>query len=178
MVEELDPPYVRPGLHFDPAPVALDLYRLLCMHLADRWVMGEAGNSEIIRALRNWHIGGEVLRILISSAVTLRIADNQYREVVGDLSKIDCGTLWPEWPKRKEQALDLREACNKNIHAENIQRDIANPDPHGDPDNPDAYVLPHVYLYGKRAGVDWRAKLSIIDFVERATAVCFKIMGR
>ena len=31
--------WMRPGFHFDPAPFALDLYRLLCMFLADQQVV-------------------------------------------------------------------------------------------------------------------------------------------
>ena len=79
--------------------------------------------------------------------------------------------LWPNWPKRKNEALTIREACNKIIHATRIQRDIANPDPFRNPDNPDAYVLPHVYLYGEKDGREWKAKLSIIDFVKRGAVV-------
>ena len=39
MVEKPIPEHMRPGLHFDPIPFALDLYRLLCMFLADRQVV-------------------------------------------------------------------------------------------------------------------------------------------
>lgn len=190
MVEEPTPDYIRPGLHFDPGPLGLDLYRLLCLYLADRRVMSIAIASEeklreaplgdsLIRALHDTHIDLEALRILISSAVTLRIAFDQYSgsRLDPELKNRTCGLLWPNWPKRKKESLTIREACNKIIHARKIQRDIANPDPYGNPDNPDAYILPSVYLYGEKDGEDWRAKLLIVDFVKRATAVWWRLVG-
>src|SRR5258708_20322258 len=155
MVEEPRPDYIRPGLHFDPGPLGLDLYRLLCLYLADRRVMSIAIASEdqegpldsLIRTLHDTHIDLEVLRILICSGVTRRIAFDQYSGSVLDLELKNrtCGLLWPNWPKRKKESLTIREACNKIIHARKIQRDIANPSPYGNPDNPDAYILPSVY---------------------------------
>lgn len=181
MVEEPIPDYIRPGLHFDPGPFLLDLYRLLVMYLADRRVMnlaaGHSGSSSI-DALRNEHLYAETLRILISSAVTLRIAADQYPAIFRSLRRTDCGLLWPNWPKRKSEVLTIREACNKVVHAKRIHRDIGNPDPFGIHDNPEAYVLPHVYLYGKKDGQDWKAKLSIVDFVKRGEAVYSRIMRR
>jgi hypothetical protein len=179
MVEEARPDYIRPGLHFDPGPLGLDLYRLLCLYLADRRVMSIALGNSLIRTLHDTQIDLEVLRILISSAVTLRIAFDQYSGSVLDpkLKNRTCGLLWPNWPKRKKESLTIREACNKIIHARKIQRDIANPDPYGNPDNPDAYILPSVYLYGEKNGQDWRAKLLIVDFVKRATAVWTRLVG-
>jgi hypothetical protein len=88
-----------------------------------------------------------------------------------------CGVLWPNWPKRKREPLTIREACNKIIHATKIHRDIANPSPFGNPFNPEAYVSPYVYLYGKKDGQDWKAKLSIIDFVKRGAAIYSTIIG-
>jgi hypothetical protein len=179
MVEELTPDYIRPGLHFDAGPLGLDLYRLLCLYLADRRVMSLAlDDRDSIRALHDSHIDVEVLRILISSAVTLRIALDQYSGIAFGPKSIKgtCGLLWPNWPEHKNEPLTIREACNKIIHATKIQRDIANLSPDGNPDNPDAHVLPNVYLYGERGGQGWRAKLSIIDFVKRGANVWMAIV--
>jgi hypothetical protein len=107
MVEEPTKDYIKPGLHFDAGPLGLDLYRLLCLFLADRRVMSIALASEkvheaplgdgLIRTLHDTHIDLEVLRILISSAVTLRIAFDQYSGSMFDpkLKKRTCGLLWP-----------------------------------------------------------------------------------
>jgi hypothetical protein len=179
MVEEPTPDYIRPGLHFDAGPLGLDLYRLLSMYLPDEGVMSLALDSDNIREIHDSHMGAEVLRILISSAVALRIAFDQYSGsvIAPKMKKRTCGLLWPNWPKRKDEPLTIRDACNKIIHATKIQRDIANPDPYGNHDNPDAYVLPSIYLYGKKNGRDWRAQLSIVDFVKRGTAVWRAIVG-
>jgi hypothetical protein len=184
VVEEPAPHYIKPGLHFDAGPLGLDLYRLLCIFFGDRRVMSIVLASEeklseaplghgLIRILHDTHMELEVLRILISSAVTLRIAFDQYSGSLldPDLKDRTCGLLWPKWPNKKKEPLTVREACNKIIHAAKIQRDIANPSPYGNPNNPDAYVQPHIYLYGEKNNQDWRAKLSIIDFVKRGTAV-------
>src|SRR5258707_8463408 len=110
MVEEPTPDYIRPGLHFDAGPLGLDLYRLLCLYLADRRVMSLALDSDNIRALHDSHMDVEVLRILISSAVTLRIAFDQYSGSVfaPKLKKGTCGLLWPKWPKRENESLTSR----------------------------------------------------------------------
>jgi hypothetical protein len=180
MVEEKDFFGVRSGLHFDATPFALDLYRLLCMYLADRKVMNLVLESDVIGELRGTHLYGEVLRILISSAITLRIASDQYPHIFKRLRRMNkdtCGVLWPDWPKRKNEPLTIREACNKIIHAKAIQRDIANPDPFGNPQNPEAYVAPYVYLYGNKDEKDWRVELSIVDFVRRGAGVYLAIIG-
>jgi hypothetical protein len=135
--------------------------------------------DSLIRILHDTHIDLEVLRILISLAVTLRIAFDQYSGSRLDpkLKNRACGLLWPNWPGCKKESLTIREACNKIVHARKIHRDIANPSPYGNPDNPDAYTLPSVYLYGEKDGQDWRAKLLIVDFVKRATAVWTRLAG-
>ena len=121
MVEEPTPSHMAPALHFDPGPLALDLYRLLCMYLADRRVMNLALDSDVVRQLHDNHLGAEVLRVLISSAVHLRIAFDQYPErLLGKLGEASCGILWQRWPKRKSEVLTTREACNKIIHAAKI----------------------------------------------------------
>jgi hypothetical protein len=65
--------------------------------------------------------------------------------------------------------LKLREACNKIIHATDIRFDVVTPDK-ANPDEEDAYILPRLYLYGKKDRSDWRAVLSIVDFVKWGAA--------
>jgi hypothetical protein len=160
-------------LQFDPLSFALDLYRLLCMFLADKRVVSVDPNpySEPLE-LRSEFLRGEVLRILISSSVALRIAFDQDQEFKS--LKTNCGKLYPKWPKGKQKAesLTLREACNKIIHAEKIQYDFH------EPAAVDPYLRPYVYLYGKKDGREWRAKLSIIGFVKWGAIVFLKIAGR
>jgi len=50
-----------PGLHFDPGPLGLDLYRLLCLYLADRRVMSIAIASEEKLHEAPWAIASSAL---------------------------------------------------------------------------------------------------------------------
>jgi len=176
MVEVPTPHYMERGHRFDAGPYLLDLYRLLCMELADRLVVKQAVKSPIFERLRGEHIEGESIRILTSTSIPLRILfdrhnkqqagrrqhDDWHDKLLDEAKNADCGRLYARWPRKKSEVLTLREACNKIIHATTIYRDIAE---ERDP----SHYLPYLYLYGKKDGLDWRAKLSIIAFAEHAT---------
>jgi hypothetical protein len=161
----------EPSLHFDPGPLALDLYRLLSSYLSDQRMMKLGNDSSALSTLRDDYLYSETLRILISSAAGLHIAADQYGAAFDSLASMNCGVLWPQWPKRKQAPLPLREACNKIIHAKDMAGDVAKSYLH-------THVLPHVYLYGEKTGGRWRAKLSIVDYAKFGGADCFRIMGR
>jgi hypothetical protein len=174
MVEIRTPDYLRDGHHFDPGPFALDLYRLLCMVLADPRV-SDFKTEDPILAIRNEYLGSEVIRILISTSVALRIWFDQTDERLFVGLKTDCGTLWPEWPKpkaKKGEVLTLREACNKIIHATKVHYDLVleMPGSASHPDPEERYILPFLFLYGEKGKQNWRAKLSIVDFVKWGVA--------
>ncbi len=75
------------------------------------------------------------------------------------------------------KVLTLREACNKIIHATRIKHDVVIPDAHLNPDYYGVYLRPHLYLFGQHRGRDWRAKLSIIEFVRWGAAVFYRYRG-
>ena len=156
---------------------AADAMRDVAKVLARRVVNLVSGHfSDEISELRG-HLAGELLRILISSAVALRIAFNQYPEFE-KLKKTDCGKLYQNWPKqkRKPTILTLCEACNKIIHAKKLHHDIVEPSPGRNPDQ--EYLQPYLYLYGKKNEQDWRAELSIINFVKWGAVVFLRMAGR
>ena len=175
MIEVPTPHYMERGHRFDAGPYLLDLYRLLCMELADRLVVKQAVKSPIFERLRGEHIEGESIRILTSTSIPLRILfdrrnkkraggrrhDDWHDKLLDEAKNADCGRLYARWPRKKSEVLTLREACNKIIHANTIHRDIAYAEPN--------HFRPYLYLYGKKDGLDWRAKLSIIAFAEHAT---------
>jgi hypothetical protein len=170
MAEET-PDFQSQGHSFDPSPFMLDLYRLLCMVLADQRVSAWSRKSQPIYTLQSEYFRTEVTRILVSSAVALRIVfDNGPQEIYKKI-KPDCGKLYPDWPMRKTKwdALPLREACNKIIHAEEIRFDLVSSDRGKPAGYAGTYARPYLYLYGKRSGHGWRAKLSIVDFARHAT---------
>jgi hypothetical protein len=113
--------------------------------------------------LHDEHTYSEMIRILLSSSVALRVwFDHQDPKAHSDL-KTNCGRLFPNWPKKKEkpEVLTLREACNKIIHATTVNFDIV-----GRPHLEEHYLRPYLYLYGKKGKQNWRAIVSIVDFVK------------
>ena len=178
------------GHHFDGGPFALDLYRLLAMVLADKQI-AELADEASYHEPPEWQLQdrfrkSEVIRILVSSAVALRILLDQDRDVrdtrFKTISKRPCGTLWPTWDKAKKRAkgkpkpLTVRDACNKIIHAKDVVDDIVIPDRRHNPDELGVYLKPFVYLYGTQNKKHWRAKLSILEFVPRAALVFLDYM--
>jgi hypothetical protein len=198
-----------PGPKFDATPFALDLYRLLCMVLADKKIGALADdpdydNMSPIQDLQDSFRGGELIRILISSAVALRILfDQRPRELdpllsrtgatkftyphskrmvsrFDTISKNRCGQLWSHWPKdkRKHEPLLLREACNKLIHADDITDEIMVPDLERNPDLIGTHIRPFINLYGIKSGKKWRARLSIVEFARHGAFAFFTQMPR
>ena len=179
MPELIRPAWIKPGLHFDPTSFALDLYRLLCVFLADREVVKnfdlEESFSEIA-TLRSDHLSGELVRILITCSVALRLAFDQYPKI-GHLQSKNCGKLYGSWSKQKRkkpEILTLREACNKIIHAKDCQFDASKTDPNRE----GIYLRPFLFLYGKKHKQGWRAKLSIAEFVKWGAVVFLRMAGR
>jgi hypothetical protein len=177
MAEE-QPDFQPQGHQFDPGPVLLDLHRLLCAVLADprvaKLVLDE---FDPIWALRQEHLRTEVTRIMVSSAVALRIVFDRENPKIFKKLKTDCGKLYPDWAGKKQKvALSLREACNKIIHATEIRFDVVSPRGHL-PHYPGSYIRPQLYLYGKKDKLEWRAKLSLIDFVKQAARVLLMAHG-
>jgi hypothetical protein len=181
MVEETLIDSLTQGHQFDGGPFALDVYRLLGIVLSDKKIaaLGDEAtyHSPPVWQLQDRFRKAEIMRILISSAVALRILLDQ-----GDrrdkrlkiASNKQCGELWENWDRTKRRSkgkskpLTVRDACNKIIHASDIVDDVVWPNPELNPDQVGMYIRPFVYLYGAHKGQDWRAKLSIIDFALRA----------
>ena len=164
MPEHMDD-VLKPGQHFDPGPFALDLYRLLCIVLADKAVakLSVDARGTGVAELQATYRKVETTRILVSSAVALRIMFDRYPKAFGKLPQRPCGVLYPKWPGRTRDLLSLREACNKIINASDSKDDLAR-----HPDEEGSYVRPFVYLYGTKEKDGWRAQLSIVEFVRGA----------
>jgi hypothetical protein len=179
MAEEHLPDHYRPGHTIEPGPFLLDLYRLLCMVLADKQLAILSVKSPLsVGRLQGEYADTEIPRALISTAVILRIVfDQNDRRRFRDFLSKKCGTLYPEHPKKTREDLRLREACNKIIHATRVHRDIVVPDAAINPDQEGLYRRPYFHLYGERNGQAWRATLSIIDFAKWSAAVLLRTGG-
>lgn len=174
MVEFRPPEYLKPGHHFNTSNLTLDLYRLLCMVVADKQVTALSRKSKIFSELSGEHLEHEVTRILVSSAVAIRVELDQHPKEVWEKWDTDCGLLFQPYSakskKAKSRPLKLRDACNKIIHATEIHWDIAGK--YVD----ERYARPIVYFYGVEKKVRWRAKLMLIQFVRRSVA-CLRGFG-
>lgn len=171
--EQFDPHFTQAHL-VEAGSFNLDLYRLVCMVLADRAVANHALNSLSITTLQDTYLRVEVTRILISCAAGLCIKFDQLPKRAFANTKTDCGKLYPDWQaqKMKVEVLTLREACNKIIHATDIRFDEVIPGTASrNPDREGVYLRPHLYLYGTRDRRAWRVKLSMIDFAKYGAAL-------
>lgn len=107
----------------------------------------------------------EITRILLSLAITARVVDDREGkvfEVVGS----DCGQLQKDISIADCATLEIREACNKIIHAQKVRFDVEEL-------GNQKYMNPMIYLYGTQQNREWRATLDIVKFCkEYVTLVC------
>lgn len=100
----------------------------------------------------------EITRILLNLAITARVVDDRQNRVF-ELVSESCGELRENIEDTNPKFLDLREACNKIIHAKKIHYDIENTGLQT------AYLNPFIYLYGEsQNGKAWKATLDIVKF--------------
>ncbi len=169
-------------LTVDQGAFTRDLYRPICMVLADQQIADQIrsdsageqiehvpgvinfrpiGPSNSIATLRNLSLTFEVTRILVSCAVGLRIQFDQRPEAETINAESNCGELCSDLISKKGQVevLNCARPATKIIHTTKVQF------------NEGGYMQPHVDLYGKKNSQNWRAKLSIVDFVKWGAAV-------
>ncbi len=108
----------------------------------------------------------EVTRILLSLAITARVIDDREDRVFGFLGS-DCGTLQKNTENLEAETLELREACNKIIHAKTVRFDVEEL-------NVQQYLNPIIYLYGSTQGKEWRAQLDVIKFCKEYVSIVCK----
>jgi len=107
----------------------------------------------------------EITRILLSVAITARVIDDREGRVF-ELVGSDCGTLQKDTSADMIEVLDIREACNKIIHADKVRFDVEEM-------GVQKYLNPIIYLYGSLQGRNWRAQLDVIKFCkEYVSTVC------
>ena len=142
--------------HYPIAAEALDLeiYQLSCLFAASRELTKLSKKNSSLQSLVNAFELSEVSKKLISIAVTLRsFLDCNPKQN----SKETTGTLVKDTEEHIVQPLDFREACNKIIHATDIEF-FKN----CDPDNGLHWSLT---LFGKKDNKQWEASLDILQFI-------------
>jgi hypothetical protein len=160
---------IKEGHFPNTSNALLELYRLLALFLA----------SKSFAALRTNYPGegfdpiykiqevedDEITRLLLSLAITARVIDDR-EDRVFELVGSNCGRLEKDVGTRDVEILDLREACNKIIHAKKVRGDV-------EEENGQTYLNPFIYLYGEQNGKSWKATLDIVAFSkEYVSLVC------
>lgn len=145
----------------------LDLYRLLNQFIASRRLSEMCADDPYLNhamyALDHF-FEIEATRILLSSAVIARVIDDRD----GDLKNYDttCGKLIKNLDNPNDVVdLNLREACNKIIHAKTIKYDVE-VERHG---YDQRLFNPYMYYYGSLNGKNWKAILNVVDYVKNYT---------
>jgi hypothetical protein len=159
MTEFFPDEFTRSGHFPNTGVLVLDLHRLLTMFLSSK-KLAEMRTEEAhdpIGWLQQYE-EDELHRILLSTAIAARAIDDRDHKFL-DNYETNCGQLISD-TKHPEavQPLNLREACNKILHAKVI---------HGDLDEVDwkKYSNPILYFYGSYNGKDWKATLNVVDYV-------------
>mgnify|MGYP001304124537 FL=1 len=104
-----------------------------------------------------------ITQLMIETAVLMRMKDDLFEQQHGMKSECDkdiVGRLFIPKDSAAPQALNLREACNKLIHANLINFNFENIDNWNG-----RHLLPEIYLYGNFRGTEWKAELNITDWV-------------
>jgi len=168
-VAELDPQQTprKEGHLPNTEHTVLELHRLLSIFLA----------SKSFAALCTHHphegldpIGmiqevedDEITRILLNLAITARVVDDREGRAFQQRGS-DCGTLQRDVKDSEIGILDIREACNKIIHAKKVRFDV---EECGD----QRYLNPIIYLYGSQQARRWRAELDVIKFCKEYVSI-------
>jgi len=157
-------PYTS-AYNFEVEEVRLELYRLLNQFLAQERLSLLIGNDGwLFHAIQELgHLfTAECQRVLVQAAAVARVKDDNEAESRLKLGKFEttCGTLIRDLSKPSDEVpLDLREACNKIIHALRFNYDVEDIEGR-------EVINPTVHLYGRFGGKDWKARLEVIDFIK------------
>lgn len=108
----------------------------------------------------------EITRLLLYLAITARVI-NDREDSVFELSGSNCGQLEKNGRDKDIEILDLREACNKIIHAKKVRFDV-------EKDGEQTYLNPFIYLYGEQNGKSWKATLDIVAFSKEYVSLVYE----
>jgi hypothetical protein len=150
----------------------LDLYRLLAFFHASPKLRHLKDDLDIeyqsIENLRATCEKAEIHEVLLKLAAGFRVQQDQQPDIDGqsEPSNVNrwhnnCGLFWPNMDDGASEQLNLREACNKIIHAtgfEHVYAEYA--------DSLHYSLAPRIRLHGHRNHTKWKAELDILKFVD------------
>jgi hypothetical protein len=159
----------RDGFFFDVNSFRLDLYRLItCFYASVTFAeQGEDLDKDPVRDLQGEFEEFEIVRLLVNIAVTARIMDER-EDRHSKKFDLECGQLINDLTEpNRVVTLDLREACNKIIHATKFNWDVEQLKDEGSLPYPTTrFLVPQMHLYGARGSQQWKATLDIKEFVK------------
>ncbi len=152
-------------IDFPEQSVRLELYRLACHFLSSKALRDLSDGSDWCpyQPLRDEFQRSEIMRILLYVAISGRHLGDKLRDL-GNLEfmeKVSVGVLIESLAAPKAKALNLRECCNKIIHAKQV---VLSERLSGNPYR--AYLRPAITLYSDDVRkVGWKAQIDVEKFV-------------
>jgi hypothetical protein len=150
----------------DDAACREKLYTLLAIFLASKQIAEQCDwrDGDTFRAMLDEHEIGLATHLLIECAVLVRMKDDIFLRQHGlsaETTMDIVGRLLTGDGLSDSNELNLREACNKIVHAKGMNFDVFKGDGwHA------RYLLPVVHLRGERAGLSWKAELNVVRWIE------------
>jgi hypothetical protein len=173
--------YARPILpvnnqHYpNVSNVLLDIYRLLTIFMAAETIseleVPQSYGNDPLQQFDDFQ-SDEITRILLTVAVTVRVIDDREARLFDFLS-LDCGSLTPDVENPgKAIALTIHEACNKILHARQIDFDRI-PAVNGR-----SFLQSKIRLTGDYRGRAWHASLDVVRFCRECAAILRLLMPK
>lgn len=162
---ERNPPFDNFHILFQGNVIRLELYRLMCHFHSSKLFSKLTDGSDWCpyQPIREQFEHDEVIRILLTSAIFCRtfagsVGDERRKEW---LASSNVGILQKNAKTPLLVSINIREACNKIIHAKTLTLGRVHPyQPYY------GHLRPFVYLHSSRdRSVGWNAKLDIHKYV-------------
>jgi hypothetical protein len=152
-------------VEFPEQTVRLELYRLACHFFASKKLRDLSDGTDWCpyQPLRSEFQRAEIIRILLYVAISGRLLGDKLRDWDNPeyMEKQYVGGLVADLTSGKNAPLNLRECCNKIIHAKQIVlSERLSRDPYR------AYLRPTITLYSDDARKSgWKAQIDVEKFV-------------
>jgi hypothetical protein len=146
---------------------SLSLYRLISHILSGSQIKKLSTKSELngLSEIAFEHEESEIIHLLIEAAISARITEERFLTEFADLKPINVvgvGKLWQPESTLTSVKLNLREACNKIVHAQKISFNSSGKIQNGN------RISSKIYLFGQQKKEAWRAYVDIPQFVVEA----------
>jgi hypothetical protein len=155
--------------------VLLDIYRLLAIFMATEAIceleVPQSYGNDPLQQFDDFR-SDEITRILLTVAATVRVIDDRESRLFDFLS-LDCGSLTPDVANPGESiALTIREACNKILHARQIDCEQI-PAANGR-----FFLQSKIRLTGDHQRHAWHASLDVVQFCRECTGILRLLMPK